>query len=58
MKKLVILGVFVLAIASLSSCRSKKNSCDYSTINAQEKFQEAQQQDIIVACVDTEDSEE
>jgi len=59
MKKLIILGVFVLAIASLSSCRSKKSSCGYSSINTQEKIQEFQQQDdVIVASIDTETTEE
>ena len=48
MKKLIVLGVFVLAVASLTSCRSKKNSC--TKVNTQEILQ-APQQDVLVACV-------
>lgn len=52
MKKLVLVVVFVVAIASLSSCRSKKNSCNYG-VNSQEQMQEAQQE-VVVACIDEE----
>lgn len=46
MKKLVIALVFVFTVASLGSCRSKKNSCDYSVNN-----QDAQQE-VVVACIE------
>lgn len=46
MKKLVLVVVFIVAIVSLSSCRSKKNSCDYGA-NTQET-----QQEVIVACAE------
>ena len=46
MKKLVVAIVFIFAVTSLSSCRSKKNSCDYG-VNTQET-----QQEVVVACAD------
>ncbi|MCF6350460.1 MAG: hypothetical protein L3J23_05445 [Flavobacteriaceae bacterium] len=46
MKKLALVVVFVFAVASLTSCRSKKNSCDYGA-NIQDT-----QQEVIVACVE------
>lgn len=45
MKKLVIALVFVFAVASLSSCRSKKSSCDYG-VNSQDVQEE------VVACIE------
>ncbi len=46
MKKVIVLAVFILAVISLSSCRSTKNSC--IKINAQEILQ----QDTVIACVE------
>ncbi len=46
MKKLVLAVVFIFAVASLSSCRSKKNSCDYG-VNTQDTEQE-----VVVACAE------
>ena len=48
-KKVIVLGIFVLAILSLSSCRSKKSSC--TKVNSQEQIQPAQQ-NIEVVCVE------
>ena len=50
-KKVIILGVFVLAVLSLSSCRSKKSSCTKTDI--QEQIQPTQQ-DVEVACIEVE----
>lgn len=50
MKKLIVLVVFVLAVASVSSCRSNKSSCDYGHIEMQN---ESIDQDL-VACEEQE----
>ncbi len=50
-KKAIIFGVIALAVLSLSSCRSKKNTC--TKVDSQEQFQQAQQE-TIVACVEVE----
>ncbi len=36
-KKAIVLGVLMLAVLSLSSCRSKKNSC--TKVDTQEQIQ-------------------
>ena len=51
LKRIAIVSVFVLIVASLGSCRSKKSSCGYSKVNVQEKTQEAPQ-DMVTASVD------
>ena len=51
LKKIAIVSVFVLIVASLGSCRSKKNSCGYSKVEVKENMQQVQQ-DVVVACVD------
>ncbi len=48
MKKIILAVVFMVAVTSLSSCRSKKNSCDYG-VNTQET-----QEEVVVACIDEE----
>ena len=50
-KKVIVLGIFALAVLSLSSCRSKKNSC--TKVDSQEQIQQAQQ-NIDVACIEVE----
>jgi hypothetical protein len=50
-KKVIVLGIFALAVLSLSSCRSKKSSC--TKVDTQEQIQ-ALQQDVEVACVEVE----
>ncbi len=51
MRKVVIVIVFIFAVASLSSCRSKKNGCDYSKVEAKQNMQQIEQ-DLVVACID------
>jgi len=51
MKKLIVLVVFIFAVASLSSCRSKKSSC--TKVNTKEIIQ-APQNDVVVACDEVE----
>jgi hypothetical protein len=51
LKKIAVVFVFIFVVASLGSCRSKKQSCGYSKINVQEKTQEVTQ-NIDVACID------
>ncbi len=34
-KKIIVLAIFALVILSLSSCRSKKNSCAVDTLEQQ-----------------------
>ena len=50
-KKVIVLGIFALAVLSLSSCRSKKSSC--TKVNTQEQIQPTQQ-DVEVACIEVE----
>ena len=50
-KKIIVFGIFALAILSLSSCRSKKNSC--TKADTHEQIQPAQQ-NVDVACVEVE----
>jgi len=47
-KKVIVLGIFALAVLSLSSCRSKKSSCKNTEI---QKIQPMQQV-VEVACAD------
>jgi len=49
-KKVIVLGIFALAVLSLSSCRSKKSSC--TKVNTQQI--QPTQQDVEVACVEVE----
>jgi len=51
LKKIAFVFLFVFVIASLGSCRSKKQSCGYSKVNVQEKTQDLQQ-DVDYACID------
>lgn len=53
MKKVVIAVVFIFAVVSLNSCRSKKKSCDYSKVEVKQNVQQLEQ-DVIVACIDEE----
>ncbi len=48
-KKVIVLGIFALAVLSLSSCRSKKNSC--TKVNVQEQIQPSQQV-VDIACAE------
>ena len=50
LKKIAVVSVFVLIVASLGSCRSKKSSCGYSKVEVKENIQQVQQD--VVACVD------
>ena len=50
-KKAIVLVIFALAVLSLSSCRSKKNSC--TKVNTQEQIQQVQQNSD-VACIEVE----
>ena len=50
MKRVIVLGVIALALLSLSSCRSKKNTCDVDTqVQVQQPAQEVE-----VACIEAE----
>ncbi len=51
MKKIIVFVVFVFAVASLTSCRSKKSSC--TKVNTQEILQNTPQ-DVDVACIENE----
>lgn len=53
MKKVIIVIVFIFAVTSLSSCRSKKKSCGYSKVEVKQNVQQIEQ-DLVVACIDEE----
>lgn len=46
-KKAIVLGVLAVIVLSLSSCRSKKNSCSKANIQIEQT-----QPEITVACVE------
>jgi len=50
-KKAIIFAILALAVLSLSSCGSKKNSC--TKVNTQEQAQQMQQ-NVDVACIEVE----
>jgi len=49
MKRVIVLGVIALALLSLSSCRSKKNTC--TKVDTQEQIQQTTQE-VEVACAE------
>ncbi len=51
MKKVAVLAIFVLAIISLASCRSKKSSCTKADI---QKNLNQPQETVDVACIEVE----
>jgi hypothetical protein len=51
MKKVIISVIFIVAVLSLTSCRSKKNSCDYGKVTISIEM-DGNSQEELVACID------